>query len=183
MPGCITQRDRLLFQYKDAPQFVSLNDELFGVFSRSAMCDLYQIYNVDLAVGIWLTVIGQLMNVDRVFPGLANAFTWDVSTWDGPDVWDGDKIPVDDDTYRALIKAQILKNNSTFTINEIYAVLIFVLGISTIVIDEDSNMHITVTIDFMGDAAKLRLFNSLDAFDVKWFGVPQGVGVTIIRIP
>lgn len=178
---CLQDRDRQLFQYKNSTVFNTFLKELFGVYAGSALCPLYQIYNVDLAVGKWLVVIGQLLNVDKVFPGLQNAFTWDLSTWDGPDVWDGFRVAASDDIYRALIKAQIMKNNSTFTINEIYAVLIFVLGIDTIKIEETSIKHLTITINFFGAPDALRIFNALDAFDHKWFGVPQGVGVTIVR--
>jgi hypothetical protein len=76
-------------------------------------------YDVDVAVGEQLDVVGQWVGVSRVVPlPIANVyFSFDVAglgfdegIWWAPGDPDSSSVTLDDDTYRVLIKAKIAAN-------------------------------------------------------------------------
>jgi hypothetical protein len=186
MPKEIQNRDRLLFQYKNGVRFQTLMDGLFDFFKGNSKSSLYDIFDVDLAEGEWLDLIGNLIDVYRPFVLTGNAFTLDDTLTDDDDYqMDGDGVPAPDDLYRLLINNKIKINNSRQTTDEIQQRISDVVGIDRLVWEENVK-DITNLIYLTGDTRKKELLYSLNAFDRKWFGLPAGVklgNVLIIEVP
>jgi len=186
MANEIQNRDRLLFQYKNGIRFKTLMDGLFDFFKGNSKSSLYDIFDVDLAGGEWLDLIGNLIDVYRPFILTGNAFTLDSTLMDDDDFQlDGDGIPAPDDLYRLLIKNKININNSRQTTNEILQRINNVIGIERLVWEENTK-EITNLIYLTGDKRTKELLYSLNAYDRKWFVLPAGVklgNVLVLEVP
>jgi len=87
------------------------------------------------------------------------------------------KIIMDDALFKILLKAEIFRRNSHFTINEVISNLKYALGADSVFLAEMAPklVHIIV-ITYNNDIS--ALINSLNTLDERWFGLPTGVGLT-----
>lgn len=177
---CLIKNDRMLFQYRVAPQYKKLWDGFFETIDETGACSLYRFFDLNSATGQWLDYLGLIFNQGRTFPAYGDIFTWDSDFWDIGQVWDGEKAPLDDITYRALIWSRIARNHTNGTINDIIGVLQSVINFNNIIIVQGVK-HLDITLHF-ATSDDLEIFNSLSAYDVNWFGVPAGVSFSIVKV-
>lgn len=147
--------------HRQAPDFMSVVDALTKPLTEIIALQeaLVPAFDVDTAVGAQLDIVGLWVGVSRkqTIP-IPNAFF----TWDSPDLgwnvgsWKGPFVPtegitlLDDDTYRAVIKAKIGSNywdGSMADLLEIGATDLQSVGIQSFVLD---NLDMTVTIYILG---------------------------------
>lgn len=90
---------RVISQYREAPNFMALIGQLGGQVQlvEDALWDLYEAAFIDTATDVWLEYIGSIVGEAR-------------------EGWD-------DVTYLRLIRARILANRSSGTIDEVFEVL------------------------------------------------------------
>jgi len=101
---------------------------------------LFDFFNVDIATGAWLDMIGRIIGQPRVaYDGSnQNYFAMDSPDptlsgfgvgkfWDGVTLSTG-QIIVDDILYRQLIKARIVNNRANSTIDDVLLVIDLVLN-------------------------------------------------------
>lgn len=178
--SCFEKRDRMLFQYKSAEKFLTLWDELFDVADQTGACDLYSFFDLENAEGIWLDYLGLIFNQGRELTTFGNIFTYDVDSYDSGAVYDGEKSPLPDSDYRALIWSRIANNATSGTVNEIIGVLTTALNVDNVTIVQGVK-DLDITIDFT-DSSSLETFNALSAVKKNWFGVPAGVSFTVTKV-
>lgn len=174
--------DNQLFQYKNSTNLNALLDVLFSKAEDVTPENLQEYFNVDLAVGAWLTQLAKNLNVNRNYFSVGEgeeAFVLDLSDLDSTDILDGLKSPMDDDLLRAMLKARILRNTvDTKTIDYIYNVFFTVFGEDLdIEIQYYDTKAIQIIIDFGEDTNGFRILQALIAEDDGWFGRPTGVQV------
>lgn len=197
------QDPTILFQYKSTEKLLSLLTGTEQFVKNNSKEDIFNFFNFDDAVGLWLDQLGAFLNVERplisitsfeqylfqdgedftfqsgepfLFNQVASSdtFIMDQSLMDGTDILDGTAL-ANDDLYKAYIKAQIARRNSRFTVEEIINVLQFTIAATSIFLTEGSK---TVSI-FVGVPTEIDKINAdlLSNLDRKWFGLPSGVGL------
>jgi len=176
---CLANNDRILYQYKNTTKFLDLYNGLVSVIEMAAACDLYGVYDLANAEGVWLDNIASVFNESRYYSGIQDAFTLDVTPFDDIFVWDGVPSSASDVQLRNQLYARIIKDESAFTLNDILKILILTINPVDVIITE-GDKHLDIDIWFT-DAASLALFNELSSVDPKWFGVPAGVSIIVNR--
>lgn len=198
------QDPTILFQYKSTEKLLSLLNGTTQFVRNNSKEDIFNFFDLDNAIGLWLDQLGAFLNVERPLISVGgtnkyffqnseeflfqngeefifnqeatsvNIFIMDQSLMDGPDVLDGTAL-ANDDLYRAYIKAQIARRNSRFTVEEIINVLQFTIAANSIFLTEGDKV---VSI-FVGVSTELDKLNAdlLSTLDPKWFGLPSGVGL------
>jgi hypothetical protein len=162
----------ILFQYKATEKLATLLSELKIFFENNSKQTLFDFFDIDNASGLWLNQLGNFLNLPRPFIVNDNIFICDSSLMDGDDLLDSEAL-APDDVYRTYIKANLLKRNSRFTIENIIDLLQFATGADKVYIAETVK---TVSI-YLGvsNEDQKRISNLLNSLDRKWFGLPSGV--------
>lgn len=147
--------------HRRAPNFLATVTELTKPLGDiiDLQNSLVPAFDVDTAVGVQLDIIGLWVGIRRQqsIP-IPNAFfTWDdpdlgwnVGSWKGPFVPTAGITVLDDDTYRAVIKAKIGANywdGSMAGLQQIGSTDLQSVGIQSFVLD---NLDMTVTIYILG---------------------------------
>ena len=174
---------RLLNQYSDKLKILSLF-KIFGDMVQDAENYFYNsfgFYNIDIAEGLWLDVLGATVGQNReVFSiGVGDtAFLLDTSYLDSAtEVLDGVTSRLDDIQYRRYIYATIFKNFvRNKNVEEIYKLIDRIIEPELININEYT-AKVSITVDLGGDTQKYRIINSLIANNPNWVGVPAGVQI------
>lgn len=181
----LTLPDRIYAQYRNKPSALAWYN-----ITRSLAAELGSptnavrvMYNIDTAVGAQLDIIGRIVVVDRAFTGqIALDPGLFASAANNPDEF-GDTEAVfaalfvdqdnqmSDDLYRLVIKAKILKNNSSATIEEILFGCNFLIPNADFLRVTD-NENMSFSIEFYGAITPLQRYALLNAELVP---KPQGV--------
>lgn len=154
--------------HKDQPKFRAMVEMVMGGFDQvfDATQSLTQAFSVDHAVGVQLDQVGRWTGVSRLqtIPIPNSFFTfndaalgWNQASWKGPYEATEGVTTLDDDTYRAVIKAQIGSNywdGTDESLNVIGQSAFTDLGLTCFVID---NMDMTVTIYILGEPTAVLL--------------------------
>lgn len=154
---------------RDKPKFIATVDINIAVPVRvqQLLESMIPLFDVDLAVGQQLDVIGQWAGISRIvnvpIPGVY--FEWDGAAENGWDfgTWQPDGNPTEvtilpDDTYRLLVKAKIAANRWDGTTDQAYAIWEQVFTTLTILIQDKQDM--TYKLGFYGaplDSLTLQL--------------------------
>lgn len=168
----IQNRNRQLFQYKNATRLNAFLDGIYTLVKNYAPDNLENFFDLDAAEGDWLTQLANLFNVPRSYGYYTDAFILDYSELDGPDLLNGTASPITDDILKALFRARIKTNAGT--IKSIpYITEVFQTIFTPDYLDvQEGTKSITINIDFGGSVTKLRLLAALNAYSFKWFGCP-----------
>tara|TARA_R110000868_G_scaffold189510_1_gene432503 strand:+ start:380 stop:892 length:513 start_codon:yes stop_codon:yes gene_type:complete len=145
------------------------------------MESLYNFYNIDEAIGLWLDQIGAYLNLPRPFITTNLTFINDLSLMDDPNyLLDGNAL-APDDVYKVYLKANIMKRNSRFTHEDIINLLLFATGAKKILLQEgDKVVDIYLIASDSGD--QQRITSLLAFLDPTWFGLATGVGLGIFEV-
>lgn len=152
-------RRLLTSQYKTRPKLTAWLKVLLehGLEYYSTLEEFLNAWDLDDAVGAQLDVIGRIVGVDRLL-------TFNPA--------DGSDPLMDDDTYRIVIKAKIIKNYWKGTLPELYEAWNVLFPNFTIQIQDGMDMTFTVVI--MGDFTLLE-----QELIAKGYIVPKPEGVFI----
>jgi hypothetical protein len=155
-------------KHRSSPNFMATIEALVRPLSEisAAQAKMVSDFDVDTAVGVQLDAVGVWAGISRkqAIP-IPNAFfTWDdpdlgwnVGSWKGPFVPTEGITTLDDDTYRAVIKAKIGSNYWVGTVEsllEIGGSDLQSVGIQCFVID---NLDMTITIYILGSPSAVLL--------------------------
>jgi len=144
-------------EYAQQPNFIAMVTQFAQIFVyiQSLSQSMVPLFDVDVAVGQQLDVIGQWVGVSRnvAIPIAGVYFTWD-STFDvGWDygTWQPSNAPTNvtvlpDDAYRTLIRAKIAANSWDGTTDGAYAIWDSVFPQFTILIQDNYNMSYDLAI-------------------------------------
>lgn len=133
MTGDITPfTDNITSEHIDKPNFVAMVSATVQPFAdMKALFELIPLlYDVDVAVGEQLDVVGELVGVSRNLSApLTNVYFafdtanvgFDSGIWKGPYDPDSGLIALPDEFYRLVIRARILNNNWNGSKESIYA--------------------------------------------------------------
>ena len=110
------------------------------VDQQAFLASLPDAFDLDTAIGVQLDAVGAWAGVSREIPVpvLNPWFSWDTANkgwgqgyWKGP--YEGSALSaLDDDTFRRLIRAKILANNSDGTVSSLQAIVTAYFGDPTI---------------------------------------------------
>lgn len=176
--------DRIYAQYRDKPKAVawyniisSLADE-FGPVADGVRAS----YDIDSATTYELDVLGRIVVQSRNFE---SEVSFTPFQYGDPDVQYGDPDvqyqqftgsvtkTVSNEIYRVLVRAKIVKNNSSATISDITSAVSFVTGSKSVVIVDREDMSFGVNFqEKLDEPVRFVLMN----FDV----VPRPQGVQFI---
>ncbi len=182
MAGDVSKYTNLITsQHADKPNFVSVVSaacqplaDLSDIYSR-----IPQLYDVDVAVGQQLDVVGQWVGVSRnlsaPLTGVYFAFDtagvgFDQGVWLGPYDPVSGLVSLPDDFYRVVIKAKILNNHWNGSKADAYTLanaIFSVLGFSTFIEDHSD---LTINIGLVGAGSPSAIVQALltsGKFDVK----------------
>lgn len=148
--------DLVIWQYRTKPKAIATLQAVESVFA-TAMEELLQlrsVLDIENANGHQLDIIGKHIGVSRAikaailkkffgFQGSEQALAFNVGQWYRRRSPMGNDVLLDDDSFRFLIKCQILKNYQTATIYDLVNALRFCFGSGCSVAD---NVNGTVTI-------------------------------------
>lgn len=177
-------------QHRQKPNFIAMVEDgaSAGVALQDVFASMIPKFDLDLAVGQQLDVIGQWVGISRDIPVPISGvyFSWD-STFDlGWDfgVWQSELSPTEvtllpDDIYRTFIKAKIAANTWDGTLEGMYQVWDSVFTDITIFIKDNQDM--SYDIGFYGrpvDSLTLALIQQ-GYLPLK----PEGVRVNVIYSP
>lgn len=169
----------ILYQYQSTEKLKSLMEGTKTFFENNSKKSLFDFFDIDNSAGFWLDQLGAFLNLPRPLITIDNTFIIDDSLIDGTDLLDGTAL-APDDVYKTYIKANILKRNSRFSIEDIISLLQFATGADKVFIAETTK---TISI-YLGvsNSDQERVSSLLNALDRKWFGVPSGVRLNEFKI-
>ena len=179
-------------EYRQKPNFTAMVGLVASAMVRvqDLMASMIPIFDVDVAVGDQLDIIGQWVGISRdipiPIPGSDVYFTWDSTAEKGWDfgTWRPEDQPTEvtslpDDVYRTFVKAKFAANSWDGSLEGMYAVWDSVFTDITIFIQDNQNM--SYDIGFVGrpvDSLTLALLQQ-GYLPLK----PEGVRVGIIYSP
>lgn len=136
--------NKTISQYQESPNFIGLLSSLCDIFTefKDVLRQVNDTLNLDKAVGDQLDKIGQNVGATRYL----------------------DNVKLNDDTFRAFIKAMIIRNNCDSTIDDIGEALAWIFSTRNIQLQEQYPMTVLITVNggFGGiDVPKLIKFNIL----------------------
>ena len=148
-------------QHNQQPLFMQTVNLLTGALGQvyDATMGLVEVFNIDTASGVQLDIIGLWVGISRVqqVPITGAFFTWNdatlgwnVSNWKGPYEATEGITTLDDDTYRAVLKAKIGSNywgGSNEEETQIGQEAFNSLGVQCFVLD---NLDMSTTIYILG---------------------------------
>lgn len=144
-------------QFRQKPKYTAMiaADVAVPIQVQDLLTSMIPLFDVDLAVGEQLDIIGVWVGVSRnvkiPIPGVY--FTWDGVDTNGWDtgIWQGDLTPTDvtvlpDDVYRTLIRAKIAANHWDGTTDGAYAIWDAIFTDFTILIQDHQDMSYDLAI-------------------------------------
>lgn len=149
---------RVPSQHRDRPKFRATLQTFIGPLAAlgQIMEKTPDAYDLDLAIGKQLDVVGEWVGVSRYIDQPLDGIYF---TWDGTEAtgwargqWKGKYDPssglvaLDDDTYRTLIRLQILANSWDGTVDSAYDAWHATFPDSAIVIEDEQDMSIIIGI-------------------------------------
>lgn len=155
-------------QHADKPKFVATVDLVASAFGQisDAVLGLVDAFAIDTAVGAQLDVVGLWVGISRnqVVPVTGAFFTfddaglgWDLANWKAPyEATEGVTV-LDDETYRAVIKAKIGSNYWKGTnegLDAIGETAFSSLGVQCFMLD---NLDMTVTVYILGGPTQVLI--------------------------
>lgn len=155
---------------------------------QDLLAAMIPLFDVDLAVGTQLDIIGVWVGISRnvTIPIEGVYFSWDDTDFDGWEfgIWQGNLTPgavtvLPDDVYRTLIKAKIAANQWDGTTDGAYAIWDSVFTNITILINDNQDMSYDLA--FVGgivDSLTLALITG-GYIPLK----PEGVRVNVYYVP
>lgn len=155
------------------------------VDGRNLAATFFQLYDLDLAVGQQLDVLGQWIGISRsVATPISGVFFsfdttglgWDQGSWLGPFSSGSNLILLSDDQYRLLLRAKIAINQWDGTVPNLYAILaqVFALTQVSLLVQDNQDMTMTVIILTGGTVDPVIL-----ALITGGYIVPRPAGVRI----
>ena len=166
----------ILYQYKNDTKLNELLTDIFDGFNNISLNNLEEFLDIDKASGLWLDRIGLYLNFQRPLVSYSLVFGYNTgATYNGGYVYNGNKTPVSDELYKALLKSLLDIRNSKFTLEDVKANLKNILNLDKVYIYEQDKKVDIVCVGYNKDLDTfIRILNSLDD---RWFGLPTGVGV------
>jgi Protein of unknown function (DUF2612) len=175
---------------RDKPNFISVVTANVSAFERlqEVLASIVQKFDVDLAVGSQLDIVGEWVGVSRnvSIPISGVYFSWDADYTLGWEfgTWQPSNTPASittlpDDAYRTLIKAKIAANQWDGTTEGAYLIWESIFTSITILIDDNQDM--TIAMAFVGgiiDSLTLALITG-GYIPLR----PEGVLITEYFIP
>lgn len=143
--------DLITSEYTEQPNFTAMVSFLVAVpvQVQTLMASMVPIFDVDVAIGDQLDILGQWVGVSRnisipidgVYFSWDGDFTvgWDFGTWQ-PDLAPTSITSLPDDAYRTLIKTKIAANSWDGTTDGAYAIWDSIFTDITILIQDNQNM-------------------------------------------
>lgn len=138
-------------EYRDQPNFIAMISAGVAIPLRvqDLMKSMIPLFDVDIAVGDQLDIIGQWVGISRnvsipisgvyfAWDGTANV-GWDYGTWQ-PALAPTNVTSLPDDAYRTLIRAKIAANQWDGTTDGAYAIWDAVFPQFTILIQDNQDM-------------------------------------------
>lgn len=169
----------VLFQYQSPQRISTLLAGIKQFATDNSKQSLFDFFDIDNAGGAWLDQLGAYLNLPRPLIINPNVFIMDQSLTDGPDLLDSESL-APDDLYKIYLKSQILKRNSTFTIEEIISLLQFCTGASKILVSE-KHKTVSIYLNITSDDQRRRI-SLISTLDRKWFGLPSGVSLAQFKV-
>lgn len=153
-------------QHADKPRFVNVVALTAGMLGAAGdvASQLIDKFDVDTAVGAQLDIIGLWVGIPRsqVVPIIGAFFSWNIPTfgWNESNWKEATQdstsiITLDDETYRAVIKARIALNywdGANDSANAIGAAVFAAQGVSIRLVD---NMNMSLTVDVTGPVSAI----------------------------
>lgn len=138
-------------EFREQPNFTSTVSVLVSipVQIQNLLLQMIPLFDVDIAVGDQLDIIGQWVGISRNvnIPITGVFFTWDGAANVGWDfgIWQASNQPTQvtvlpDDSYRVLVKAKIAANQWDGTIEGAYAIWDSIFTQYTILIQDNQDM-------------------------------------------
>jgi hypothetical protein len=152
---------RITSEYANKPKFVAYVSALLQPLldSQALLRSLTTAFDLDTAIGVQLDAVGQWVGRTRfVNQPIANLYFsfdtvglgWDQGVWKGPfDPSDG-LVRLDDDTYRALLKAKVILNSWDGSIAEAAEALGLLLNNPSSIVTIQDNQDMTMTVGISG---------------------------------
>jgi hypothetical protein len=152
---------RITSEYANKPKFVAYVSALLQPLldSQALLRSLTTAFDLDTAIGVQLDAVGQWVGRTRfVSQPIANLYFsfdtvglgWDQGIWKGPfDPSDG-LVRLDDDTYRALLKAKVILNSWDGSIAEAAEALGLLLNNPSSIVTIQDNQDMTMTVGISG---------------------------------
>lgn len=149
----LESRENVTEQFKDKAVFLKYLDLLLGGSYEALLTlrDLMQLRSIDTATGEQLDVLGRIVGQGRVligadtyknfaFEGVPISSTFGSKNneelggyWYSAGRPAGDNIVLNDDQYRTFIKAKIMQNTTTGTVEDTLRFLNFVFGVQALI--------------------------------------------------
>lgn len=141
--------NRVYAQYRDKPKAVAWYAILptLSADLEAAIEAVRTSYNIELSASAQLDVIGRIVSMQFPFSTVG-----------------------DNDTYRALIRSKIAKNNSDATLDSIVSAMQFILPNTKVIVGDFENMSMDVSFLTEIDLPTINLLNTFDIVPK-----PQGV--------
>ncbi|MGE4336207.1 MAG: DUF2612 domain-containing protein [Pigmentiphaga sp.] len=179
---------RVCWQYRNAPKMRDWLQILPKIGQEAIEKPLGQIINlldIDSASGELLNIIGRIAGIERprirsdalqvfAYNGTIGAQSYGAAPYREP----GTELPtilLPDYLYRVLIKAKIMCNNGSATLDDVKRAIDFIFGVDSTVIDGQNMAMSTVWLE--GDIAA-NLLVLVEEFDI----LPRPQGVKIRKI-
>lgn len=179
---------RVYWQYRNAPKMRDWLQILPKIGQEAIEKPLGQIINlldIDSASGELLNIIGRIAGIERprirsdalqvfAYNGTIGAQSYGAAPYREP----GTELPtilLPDYLYRVLIKAKIMRNNGSATLDDVKRAVYFIFGVDSTVIDGQNMAMSTVWLE--GDIAA-NLLVLVEEFDI----LPRPQGVKIRKI-
>lgn len=148
-------------QHRDKPNFLAVVEATAGELGRlaDASAGLTTAFDIDVAVGVQLDKIGQWVGISRVIRvPITGAFFsfdtadlgWDQANWKAPYEATEGITTLDDETYRAVLRAKVganYWNGTAEQLDQIAQSSFSALGVTCYVID---NQDMSITIYILG---------------------------------
>lgn len=139
-------------EYRNQPNFIAMVSADIGVplQVQALMESMIPLFDLDLAVGAQLDVIGKWVGISRyiaipipgvffTWDGVDPSVGWDYGTWQ-PANLPAEVTSLPDDAYLLLIKAKIAANQWDGTVPGAYAIWDTLFPTTTILIQDNQNM-------------------------------------------
>lgn len=123
----------VISQHQNQPKFQAwLSAQLMPIDDIATLANVFNSsFDIDLAIGVQLDVVGQILGVQRLVNFQPT----------------GGVSPIlDDDTYRLVLKAKILKNQWDGTISQMYSLWSLIFKDAIFILQDNKNMTLNVLV-------------------------------------
>ena len=163
--------------YKTKPKYKAWLETLLTPFHDCAtlLSNMYSYFDLDSATGVQLDYLGQLIGQTRIVTGSVTTIDEIVADIDAIQDWDTLDTPtgpLDDDTYRFLLKAKVIMNTWDGTIPSLYQKWESIFSGTIINIYDNQDMSMTITLG--GNITNIKRW-----LIVNGYIVPRPAGVRV----